>query len=105
MIKKLVGVHYAGTLYLCEVHETEKKVELRNACSWKKNDEETIVKWITKHNLGELKSISLSPNSDYAVDPLSEPQKRLLRRLWEDMKEVKETALPRLENQYFMDDR
>lgn len=106
MIDKLTAVDCNGKLYLCEINETESKVELLNACLWEKttDDQAVMIKWITKHNLGELQTVRLGTNTGYAVNPLNEKQKIQFRHLWNSMQETKRTAIHRLENQYFTED-
>ncbi len=105
MIEKLVAVNCNGKLYLCEIHETKDKVELLNACLW--GDETPLnimMQWIKKYNLGELETVRLGIGTGYAIEPLNTKQKIQFRHLWKDMEEIKRTAIPRLENDYFMQD-
>lgn len=102
-LDKLITVEVDGNWYLCELHETEKRTELKNAKEWDedRSEEENIRNWITTHNLGELRTIRVSKNQGFAADPLSAEQRRLLATLWEDMQEIKKVAIARLENTYF----
>ncbi len=101
MIDKLTLVTVGDIEYLCELHETGDETELRNA--WPMSGQKPLGKWISRQNLGELKTIKVSRNAGYTVTPLDMGQKRNLERRWADMCEVKRTALRRLENQYFWD--
>ena len=106
MIDELTLVRVGNVMYLCKLHETEKRVELQNAYGWDEDVEEEddfIRTWIMKHNLGELRTIRCSKDTGYAVISLDTEQRRTLRRLWEDMQEVKKTAIATLENQYFLE--
>jgi hypothetical protein len=106
MIDKLTGIRCNNNKYLCELNETDGKVELFNACLWQESYVETITLWITKQNLGEeLQTIRLGKSTGYEICPLDLKQKKLLQRLWEDMQEIKKTAVRRLENGYFMENR
>ena len=106
MIDNLTTVKYDGNWYLCEFHEDENHIELRQALKWDDDgDVDTIKEWITQHNLSLLSTIRLGLNSGYAVKSCTVNQKRLLKHLWEDMQEVKRTSIQRLENSYFLKER
>lgn len=99
MIEKLTIITTEGDAYLCELHETPRTVELRNAISWQ--GDKTFNKWILQQNIEDLKSVRVAKNAGFVEIPLNETQRRTLRRAWEDMQEVKRTALRRLENDYY----
>lgn len=100
-IDGLVSVKADGNWYLCELHETLGKVVLKRAVAWKGEALSTVRLWIQQWNLKELQTFSLG-DTNYVTQPLNAEQKRILRREWEDMMEVKKTAIARLENSYFM---
>jgi hypothetical protein len=99
MIEKLTIVTTEGTTYLCELHETHETVELRNAIVWQ--SDLTIHDWILGQNIDELKSVRIAKGAGFVESRLTQTQRRALRQAWEDMHEVKQTALRRLENQYY----
>ena len=102
MIDKLTFVEFKDEWYLGELKETEAKIVLSNACRCETNHNATFIKWIKMQNLGTLTKMQASAsNAVYVERPLDPEDKRLLKRLWEDMQEVKRTAIPRLENKYF----
>lgn len=104
MIDKLTTAKVDGEWYLCEYHKTSKGIELRQAYLWEEDTshKRVIMGWIAAQNLNELQTITLGKASGCAIKPLNKEQKRTLKVLWEDMFEVKRTAIPTLENYYFM---
>lgn len=102
MIDNLTTIQVDGRWYLCELHEVEKRVELWRALSFDGETTRAIRDWILRENLGELAVVRVSKGSGYVEEPLTAKERRTLQRSWADMEEVKRTALPRLENSYFL---
>lgn len=77
---------------------------INSAVEWdssRGNGAPSLRRWITLWNLGELTTVRLSKNAGFTEVSLDVDQKRRFKRYWEDMQEIKRTALQRLENQYF----
>ncbi len=100
MIEKLTTVTVGATTYLCELHEHEEG-GARLTHAWPMSNSQPLHDWVRRQNMGELQTIQLSASAGYAIAPLDVERTRHLNRLWEDMQEIKRTALLRLENSYF----
>ena len=104
MVDKLVKVELGGHWYLGELVEDEDSMEIRSALRWGKSDGSTFDSWLQKQNLGELGTIRFNKMTPYAVNPLTKNQLRVFSQKIELMKWTKGTAIPRLENSYYMEE-
>ena len=106
-IDKIKVVKIDGVSFLGELFKGEDSTELRYGQKFHQYDdgegevEKTFDLWIMNCNTGNLKTIEFSSMTSYTIKSLTEAETVAFEQRVADMKYVKKTAIPRLENEYY----
>ena len=104
-IDKIKVIKIDGVSFLGELFQSEAFAELKCGQRFYRNDEDEIETtfdlWITNHNIGNLKTIQFSSMTSYTIKSLTEEETVAFEQRVADMKYIKKTAVPRLENEYY----